>query len=176
MKRRTLILSGAALAAVCGAGLLRALGPWPHDGRPQGGDAAADLFAQSFPGLDGRQQALSAWKGRPIVVNFWATWCAPCVKEMPELDALQKQYPKAQFVGIGIDSAENIRKFTQKVQVSYPLLVAGPGGIDMMRGLGNGPAALPFTMVFNDDGSIRRKVLGQIQADDLGSTLAAMLG
>jgi len=168
MDRRLFLHAG--VAAALAAGTARAQ-------RPDTGAApaaVADLIARQLPDLQGRPQALSQWRGRPMVVNFWATWCAPCVKEMPELDDLQKQHPKVQFVGIGIDKAENIAKFVQKVPVSYPLLVMGGGAIDLLRKLGNPAGGLPFTLVFNADGSVNRKILGQIHPDDLRRTLAGL--
>lgn len=168
MDRRLFLHAG--VAAALAAGTARAQRP----GAGVAPDAVADLSARQLPDLQGRPQTLSQWRGRPLVVNFWATWCAPCVKEMPELDALQKQHPKVQFVGIGIDKAENIAKFVQKVPVSYPLLVMGGAAIDLLRQLGNPAGGLPFTLVFNADGSVNRKILGQIHSDDLQRTLAAL--
>jgi thiol-disulfide isomerase/thioredoxin len=162
MKRRTLVFGGVVLAAGGAAQSLRAA---------SAEDAGANFFALAYPDLDGHAQPLSAWKGKPLVVNFWATWCGPCVQEMPQLDTLHKKYPGIQFAGIGIDSADNMRKFVQKVVVSYPLLVAGPGGIDVMRALGNAPGALPFTVVFGADGRIKRKVLGAVNVADMTTLL-----
>lgn len=139
-------------------------------------DAMAAFAAREMVDLQGATRRLADWRGRPMVVNFWATWCVPCVKEMPELDALQKEHPKVQFIGIGVDSADNMRKFLAKVPVSYPLLVMGPGAIDTLRSLGNPAGGLPFTLVFNADGSINRKILGQIKSDDLARTLATLSG
>jgi thiol-disulfide isomerase/thioredoxin len=137
-------------------------------------DALAALAARPMDDLQGQAHRLSDWKGRPMVVNFWATWCAPCVKEMPELQAQQERHPKIQFVGIGVDSADNIRKFLAKVPVSYPLLVMGPGAIDLLRSLGNPAAGLPFTLVFDAEGRINRKILGAIKFDDLAPALDAL--
>lgn len=165
MKRRIFLQS----ACTLGAALL-------VEGRAHAADPVAELFAHPFSDLGGQPRRLSEWQGRPLVVNFWATWCAPCVKEMPELDALQKRFSRAQFVGIGVDSADNIRKFTQKVPVSYPLLLGGSSTIDLMRALGNGPAGLPFTVVFDGVGGINRKILGTVDVADLAQRLAALQG
>ena len=78
------------------------------------------------------------------------------------------------FVGIGVDSAANMQKFVEKVQVSYPLWVLGAGGIDVLRKLGNPSGGLPFTVVFNADGGINRKILGEIQPQDLDQALAGL--
>lgn len=87
---------------------------------------------------------------------------------------LAEKYPKVRFVGIGVDSAANMQKFVEKVQVSYPLWVLGAGGIDVLRKLGNPSGGLPFTVVFNADGGINRKILGEIQPQDLDQTLAGL--
>src|SRR5690554_1475371 len=118
MNRRRLLGLGVVLAA----GLL-AKG-CERDGSRAGGARVSTetLFAQRLPDSAGAQQAMAQWRGRPLLVNFWATWCAPCVKEMPDLDQLQAEFPQVRFVGIGIDSPANIARFIEKVPVSYPLL------------------------------------------------------
>ncbi len=126
----------------------------------------------ALPDVAGKPVALSSFAGQPMLVNFWATWCPPCVKEMPDLEELQKKFPQVRFVGIGIDTADNIRAFTEKVPVSYPLLVAGHQGIDIVRGLGNSAGGLPFTVVFDADGRVNRKILGQVKPEDLARTLS----
>ena len=164
MNRRLLLSAGVAVAATVAGGytLLGRKSQVPAT-TPGAGDPVAALMQMQLPDLNGVSHTLASWKGQPMVVNFWATWCAPCVKEMPELDALQKKYPHIRFVGIGVDTAANMQKFVQKVQVSYPLWVLGPGAIDTLRKLGNASGGLPFTIVFNADGAIKRKILGEIR-------------
>lgn len=173
---RRLLLSAAVAVAATVAGGYTLMGRKPkNDAAPaDAGDPVAGLMQMQLPDLNGASHSLAGWKGQPIVVNFWATWCAPCVKEMPALDALQKKYPQVRFVGIGVDSAVNMQKFVEKVQVSYPLWVIGAGAIDTLRKLGNPSGGLPFTIVFNADGSINRKILGEVQPDDLDRTLSGL--
>jgi thiol-disulfide isomerase/thioredoxin len=175
MNRRHLLTGAIALVALAAAGDMyrRLHNALPKDaGLPT--NAASTLLAQTLPDLDGKMHTLSDWKGQVVLINFWATWCAPCVQEMPELDALQKLHPSVRFVGIGIDSADNIRAFLRKVQVSYPLLVMATGGADLIRGLGNAPGGLPFTVIVAEDGSISRKILGQIDRNDVARTLSTL--
>ncbi|ASC64127.1 TlpA family protein disulfide reductase [Achromobacter denitrificans] len=175
MNRRLLLSAGVAIAATVAGGYTLMGRKAPAPAAPaDAGDPVAALMQLQLPDLSGASHTLSGWKGQPIVVNFWATWCAPCVREMPELDALQKKYPQVRFVGIGVDSAANMQKFVEKVQVSYPLWVIGAGAIDTLRKLGNPSGGLPFTIVFNADGGINRKILGEIQPDDLDRTLSGL--
>lgn len=192
MNRRLFLYAGVAVAAAAVGGYAyrtRQAGPsrsTDASGTPAPGGAApvaansggpvAALRALSLPDLDGKPHRIDQWAGKPVVVNFWATWCAPCVKEMPELQALQEKYPNIQFVGIGVDKVENMRQFLQKVPVSYPLLVMEAGAVDMLRTLGNPAGGLPFTLVFDANGGISRKILGQIQPDDLDRTLSGLAG
>ncbi|MAK55287.1 MAG: thioredoxin [Pusillimonas sp.] len=132
------------------------------------------LFAQSYPDLNGVKQPLQNWQGRPVVVNFWATWCPPCVKEMPDLEALSQKYPDVAFLGLGVDTADNMRNFLPKVQVSYDLLVVGYGGIELMKQLGNTAGGLPFTLIFNEAGRMVERILGQVKPDALDKVLARL--
>jgi len=125
------------------------------------------LYAATLPDLAGQPVALSHLKGRPVVANFWATWCAPCVEEMPHLDTLSKSLPNIQFVGIGIDTASNISQFVTKIPVSYPLYVAGHSGIALVRELGNAAGGLPFTVLLDAEGRIFDTILGQVSLEDL---------
>jgi len=125
------------------------------------------LYEASLPDLTGSPVALKQLLGRPVVANFWATWCAPCVEEMPHLEALSKSLPDIQFIGIGIDTAANISQFITKIPVSYPLYVAGHAGIALVRELGNAAGGLPFTVLLDAEGRIFDTILGQVSPEDL---------
>jgi len=166
MKRRVVLV-----AALAGAvGLLS--GCRRED--PPTAASPVDLFSRSYPDVNGVQQPLAQWKGRPMVVNFWATWCAPCVKEMPDLDRLSKEFAAIHFLGIGIDSPENIAQFLQKVPVAYPLLEARADGLDLMRDLGNVSGGLPFTVIMSPEGKILRSISGQLDPDELAGYLRSV--
>ena len=178
MKRRTVLLGVGGLAAMAVSGWAawrsssrsapaanRAVGSSAETARLGANPLA--LYDARLPGLDGQEVSLSALKGQPVVVNFWATWCAPCVQEMPHLDSIAKELPEVKFVGIGIDTAQNIAQFVAKLPVSYQLLIAGHAGIAMVRELGNSAGGLPFTLLFDANGSIFDSILGQVEPADL---------
>ncbi|WP_153101391.1 TlpA family protein disulfide reductase [Paraburkholderia hayleyella] len=138
--------------------------------------AAEQLWAATVTSPDGVSQSLSPFKGHPVVVNFWASWCSPCVEEMPELVELHHEYAKKgiQFIGLGVDSAQNVKAFLQKVRVDYPVYVTGFGGAELARAFGNEAGGLPFTVVIDANGTIRSTKLGQIQQKELRQTLDAL--
>jgi len=132
------------------------------------------LLSQSLPDANGHPTDLSAWKGKPLVVNFWATWCGPCVEEMPELTALQQEIAPVQILGIGVDSQENIAKFAEKYQIRYPLFVAGTGATDLLRQFGNQAGGLPFTALVDKEGNVKKVYLGRLKFDALRADLASL--
>lgn len=129
--------------------------------------APSALFELHYDDLDGTEQALASYQGKPLVVNFWATWCPPCVKEMPELEALSQELPEVQFVGLAIDTQRNVKKFLEKVPVSYDLYVPGHGGVKDMRELGNPKAGLPFTLIIDANGEVVEPILGPVSKVEL---------
>ena len=138
--------------------------------------SAANLYSQSLNDLAGKPQSLAQWKGKPLLVNFWASWCAPCVQEMPELSALAAQDGGKRFhvIGIGIDSPTNLVQFTQKTKVAYPLYVGGMGATDLARGLGNANGGLPYTVLIGADGKVIKTYLGRLKFDQLKADLAKL--
>jgi len=122
-------------------------------------------------------QSLAAFKGQIVVVNFWASWCGPCVEEMPLLAQLHDQYANkgVQFIGIGVDSEKNVKAFLEKVPITYPIYISGFGGTELARNLGNTAGALPFTAVIDTQGKVRLTKLGPIQPAELQKTLDALI-
>ncbi len=173
MNRRAALAVLATGAAAAGLGI--AVGWWRS--RPAESDtgATAQLFAASFPDADGRMQPLAQWRGQPLVVNFWATWCPPCVEEMPALQDVRDGYrgKGVEVVGIGIDNAAKIAEFRSRHGLTLPLLVAGAGGSDLNRALGNTNGALPFTVLIGADRRVRERHLGQVKPEQLRRWLDA---
>jgi peroxiredoxin len=132
------------------------------------------LLNSNLPDYNGQPAPLTRWQGRPMLVNFWATWCSPCVEEMPELQALQTEMgpDRIQIIGIGIDSSDNIRHFAAKHNISYPLLVAQQDGLALARGLGNAVGGLPFTVLLDAQGNLKKTYLGRLKLEELRADLA----
>ena len=146
---------------------------------PTGGKAhtAVDkLLAQSLNDLQGTPQPLSKWRGKPLVVNFWATWCAPCVQEMPELSELAAADAGKTFnvIGVGIDSPSNMNEFASKLKIAYPLYVGGMGGTELSRDFGNKAGGLPYTVLIGADGQVLKTYLGKLKFDELRADLATL--
>ena len=167
MRRRDALILGGVGVAAAAAGIV--IGPL----FVQSQSGAADLQAASFPDLSGTSQAMERWRGKVLVCNFWATWCAPCREEMPLLQQTRQKYVGngVEIVGIGIDHAVKIREFALQFGISYPLLVAETGGVDLMRKLGNGEGALPFTVIADRHWAIAYRRLGILRREELQSAL-----
>ena len=138
--------------------------------------AVASLLAQEMADADGKMHKLSQWQGKTLIVNFWATWCAPCVEEMPELTALQTELaPKdIQILGVGIDSPSNVREFSAKYKITYPLYIAGMTGTELSRQFGNQAGGLPFTVIIGPKGDIKKTYLGRLKMDQLRADIQAL--
>ena len=136
--------------------------------------AVASLMRANLPDTQGQTHALTEWRGKVLLVNFWATWCPPCVEEMPELVELQNssEVKNLQIVGIGVDSPSNIQQFTKKFQISYPILVAGMEGTEIARALGNQAGGLPVTVLLDSEGRVRHTYLGRLNMNQVKTDLA----
>ncbi|WP_085315114.1 TlpA family protein disulfide reductase [Derxia lacustris] len=140
--------------------------------------AVAALFAARFDDLDGRSRALSEFAGRTVVVNFWATWCAPCVEEMPGLQAIATELAPAgvSLVGIAIDSPQAVRDFRARLGIDYPLLLGAATGTDHARALGDKAGGLPYTVVIGPDGAVRARHAGRLDLAALRASLTSAGG
>ena len=134
-----------------------------------GDEAVQRLWTMSFEQPGGGSLAMSSMRGRWVLLNFWATWCPPCVEELPMLDAFHRDQAGRgwQVVGLAIDGPTPVRQFLQRQPVSFPVGLAGLDGTDLGRGLGNTAGGLPFTVVFDPAGAVRERKLGALKPADL---------
>ena len=137
--------------------------------RPPTEQALARLWALAPETPSGARMPLQSFQGRPLVLNFWATWCPPCVKEMPELDRFLAAFgPRGwQVLGLAIDQAGPVREFLQRTPVQFPIALAGVEGLALVRDLGNPAGGLPFTVVISADGSLAHQKLGPTDLAEL---------
>ena len=165
-QRRGLLYAGvAAAAAASGAGWA-----WwkyqPHSAEP---GAAEALWAQGFQTPEGAALPMASFRGRPLLLNFWATWCPPCVAELPLLNGFFKQQAGKgwQVLGLAVDQPSAVRSFLGRAPVDFPVGMAGLGGTELSRALGNLTGGLPFTVLFAADGRVLHRKMGQISPDEL---------
>ena len=126
--------------------------------------------AIALPDLQGRTQSLPhAYAGRPLLINVWASWCGPCIEEMPELDRYARSQGKAgvQVIGLALDTPENIHAFLGRVPVTYPILVDTPGPADASVWLGNRKGVLPYSILVNADGKILKQKVGPFASGEI---------
>lgn len=140
------------------------------------------LFATTLTGADGKPMPLAVYKGKPLIVNFWARWCGPCRTEIPELQKAYDKYKKQGLVVIGIgleNSPEAVRDFMKAYEMNYPVGLANDvndtKGIWLMQTLGNQRAGLPFTLVINRQGEIVTRKLGVMKAEDIEAAASALM-
>lgn len=170
MERRHLIFGGAAAAA----GLAGVTAAWlkyePQKLTPGQTSSALDAFwAATFDAPDGKPVAMSSFRGKPLLLNFWATWCPPCVEELPLLDAFYLEHkPKGwQVLGLAVDQPSAVRKWLQAKPLSFAVGMAGLGGTELSKSLGNLGGGLPFTVVLGASGELLHRKTGKVSSADL---------
>jgi thiol-disulfide isomerase/thioredoxin len=141
--------------------------------------ASAPLFAVTLTDAEGRTVALERYRGRPLIVNFWARWCPPCREEIPELKRIQAVTGEQglEVLGVGIEEDHPaVLEFAKANAMNYPVLLTGSGGNALMKALGNDTLALPYTLAIDREGRIVGRKLGLMRRADLETLAGAALG
>ncbi len=134
---------------------------------PVADDAALTaLWGMSLELPEGGSLQMNKFRGKPLGINFWATWCPPCVEELPLLDAFYRRNSAKswQMIGIAVDNAKSVKQFLTQMPLEFPIPLAGMSGIDLSRTLGNTGGGLPFTVVLNANGVVKFRHTGQLSA------------
>ncbi len=130
----------------------------------------------SLPDLNGKAHNISEWQGKILLVNFWATWCPPCRKEIPSFNTLQKKYSKdVQFVGIAIDDTIAVKRFIEMIPIDYPVLIGDKDAIKIAQDYGNVTGVLPYTVLIDRKGTIISASEGGVGEADIEAAIKRLL-
>ncbi len=163
MNKNTLLILLTASIALAGGLFVQSL----SSTAPETTKAIAVEF--SLPDLSGQQRSINEWQGKIRIINFWATWCPPCLKEIPEFIALQNEFndKNLQFIGIAIDDKQAVKQYLSTININYPVLIAGDEGITLSKQLGNSIGAVPFTVIINRQGTIIHRHPGELSKEKI---------
>jgi thiol-disulfide isomerase/thioredoxin len=182
----TALLSGAAVVGYVSYRLLSGAGPEVPETLQLGEDPAASTEADAPPqlaerlpefsleNLAGAQQSITSWPGKPLLINFWATWCGPCLREIPILKDLQTRRPGLQVVGIAVDRRDPVIGFAANMQFNYPILIGESAAWDAAAAFGVSVYALPFTVFTDADGDVLGVHTGELHPEHLENLTAVL--
>lgn len=164
-KRRGLYALAAAVAGLAGAGVAW----WRHTPQAVAPEAMQGLWGLAFDTPAGLRLELQSLRGRPLLINFWATWCPPCVEELPLLDAFYRENSSKgwQILGLAVDKLEPVRAFLGRHPLTFPVALAGMEGLALSKSLGNLAGGLPFTVLIGADGTLLNRKIGKLSSEDL---------
>ncbi|MDE2416395.1 MAG: TlpA family protein disulfide reductase [Burkholderiales bacterium] len=170
---RRVMLAAAVAATLAGLAVARWRAqdavPAPNPGAPIDG-----FWALQWDAPQGGHVRLVDFQGRPLIINFWATWCPPCVEELPLIDAffMKNKANGWQVIGLAVDKLSAVQAFLQKMPLHFPVGLAGLSGTELGRGLGNLAGGLPFTILLAADGRVIQRKMGKLTPADLDTWAA----
>lgn len=135
------------------------------------------IFAASFPDLNNKEQAFSQWRGRVVVLNFWATWCPPCRTEIPDFVKVQEKLAARglTIVGLAIDTHDKVQAFADEMAINYPILIGDTRAMDLAKAAGNRLGGLPYTVILDRQGKIVASEIGGLTAAKLEALVTPLL-
>ncbi len=135
------------------------------------------FFSSGLPDVKGDMQPFSQWKGNVLLVNFWATWCAPCQEEIPEFIQAQEAYRDKGLVliGIAVDQSDRVASFSRDFGINYPVVVGDLDAFALAEAMGNPQGSLPFTVILNRSGEMVYSHLGRIKIDEIEKIIKPLL-
>ncbi len=174
VNRRKLMFGAALSAGGAGAGLAwwrsqNQVAQQPSVPNPGDAQALTDFWSLKLSTPEGKEVALLSFRGQPLLINFWATWCPPCVEELPLIDSFfqQNRLNGWQVLGLAVDQPTAVKAFLDKMPLSFPIALAGLAGIELSRSFGNISGGLPFSVVLNASGNVVQRKIGQVSSANL---------
>ena len=178
MGKRVYLIIAVALLAL-GAGLFAGWRSWaPAFLSPAQANSAVEmLFVSTLPDLKGDKQPFAQWRGKVLIVNFWATWCPPCREEIPQFIKVQEKYRSRGlvFVGVAVDKKDAVRAYADEIGINYPVLLGDLEAMDLSRKAGNRAGALPFTLIIDRTGKIIATKFGGLTQEKLETIIGSLL-
>jgi len=163
MQQNTRLIILASIIALSGGLFVRSL----SDKDPQ--KVSIPALELNLPDVEGNPRSLSEWQGKIRIINFWATWCPPCLKEIPEFIKLQSElsHQNIQFIGIAIENKQTVEQYLKNNPVNYPMLIGGDKAIALSQQLGNIVNAVPFSLIVNQQGQIIHRQPGELSREKI---------
>ena len=165
LSRRSAIGAAVGVAAAAGG----ALAWWRSTSPGQSESATQALWALQFDRPEGGKLVMADFRGSPLVINFWATWCVPCIRELPALQRFAREYAGQgwKVIALAVDQAVPVVEFVARFKLDLPVALAGIDGLEWQRAMGNTSGGLPFSVMLDANGRVRQRRLGESHYEEL---------